>query len=705
MNFLSTILLFTITTGKVNIPIPETEKNVVVDTIWGQTVEDPYRWLEDINSVETRNWLESQSLYAQDNQGKYYHNFKDYIRLYSSIDYKPITKEGKYYFFYRTEDPEKSPILYYQNEPEESGKKLFDPNKLDKNRVISIDGLKVSPDNSTLALVLSEGRSDWKTIRFLDIPTGDLLQDSLNFVKYSPIYWSGNGIFYVSYNVQDKKQSFDGLIGGRALYYHKLGTSQADDSMIYKSKHEFGSFSFKVTPHGKYLILYYSKITDSKKTINVLYKNLPIDYNEDFKQLIVSDRKEEYYNVIGENNNRILVESNSNAPNGAIFSYDPSKTNSREVFVPQYSEKLEYVIMLYHSILRVYSSSKQSFALICDSNGKEVTSWSTPEGYRFSSFSGTVDEKKAIYHFSSFFSPGTFFQIDLETFERKPLGKTSTYFDIKDLTTETVWYYSSDSTKIPMYLTHLKSMKKNGKNPTILYGYGGFGINMEPFFDAGNLIFLKNGGILATPALRGGGEFPDWHQQGKRLNKQNTFDDFIAAAEFLVAEKYTQPEKIAAMGGSNGGLVVGAALTQRPDLFKVVISRAGVFDMLRYHKYNIGYTYEEEFGNVDDSLDFINLRNYSPYHNVKPGIGYPATLLVASSFDDRVNPFHSFKFLSQLQEKGVGENPQILYYIDKVGHSGSPVWEKRVESKAFVYSFIFDHLGMNKRIYFNFYDE
>lgn len=705
MNYILIIFLSLLVTVKTIQTVPEAPIKMVTDTIWGQVVEDPYRWLEDINSFTTKSWLEKQALHSNSHRGKYFQNFKNYIEFYSSIDFKPITREGNYYFYFQYDNPEKSPVLYFQTELEKTGKRLFDPSKLSKNKNISIDTYKISSDNRMLALVLSDGMSDWKTIRFLDIATGKLYSDSLNFVKYSPIYWSEDGIFYVSYDVQDKNQSFSGLIGGRSLYYHKIGTSQDDDSLIYASKNHYGFFSFEVTPFGKYLILYNKSINNGKQFTNVLYRNLPLDYQEEFNTLIVSDRKGDFFNVVGEIDNRILVHSNSNAPNGAVFSYDPKKTNSREIFLPQYSEKLDYVKMLYNSVLRIYSNNRQSFALICDLNGKEATSWSTPVGYRFSSFSGSVNEKTAIYHFNSFFSPGTFFQIDLKTFERKPLGKTKTYFDTKDLTTETVWYFSSDSTLIPMHLTYQKGMKKNGKNPTILYGYGGFGISMDPFFDVGNLIFLKNGGILATPALRGGGDYPGWHEQGKRLSKQNTFDDFIAAAEYLVKEKFTQPNKIAAMGGSNGGLVVGATLTQRPDLFKVVIAEAGLFDMLRYHKYNIGYIYEEEFGNCNDSLDFINLMQYSPYHNIKDGIEYPATLLVASANDDRVNPFHSFKFLAQLQQKGTGNNPRILYYLENAGHSGSPVFENRVETDAFIYSFIFEHLGMNKRIYFDFYLE
>ncbi|PKP37226.1 MAG: hypothetical protein CVT98_06370, partial [Bacteroidetes bacterium HGW-Bacteroidetes-15] len=685
---------------------PQTSRDYpVIDTIWGQQVNDPYRWLERISSLETANWIEEQESLADTHRGKYYLNFVNYIELYSSIDYKPLTKEGKYYFSFRVDDSQKAPILYYQTRPEQSGKKLFDPSLIDKGKGFSIDGIKISPDNKFLALVLSEGRSDWKTIRFLEISTGKLLDETLNNIKYTSVYWSENGLFYVSYDVKDKSQSFKGQIDGRKLYYHELGSSQDNDVLVYAAKYKNEFFSFNVTPYGKYLVLYHNELIDGISHNVVSIKNLPIDPSADFKKLIVSNKKGDYFKVIGENGDKILVETNSKVPNGAIFSYNPTLTNSREIFINPYSEKLEYVKMLYKSILRIYNNGKQSFAIICNMKGEQIAAWTIPEGYSFSNFSGSVNEKVAIYHFSSFFSPGYYYQIDLESFERKPLSKTTTFFDIKDLTTQKVWYRSADSTLIPMYLTHLKSLKQNGKNPTLLYGYGGFGVSMEPFFDVGNLIFLKNGGILATPALRGGGDFPGWHEQGMRLNKQNTFDDFIAAAEYLIAEKYSHPQRIAAMGGSNGGLVVGAAMTQRPDLFKVVVSKAGLFDMLRYHHYNIGYVYADEFGNVNDSTDFVNLSRFSPYHNVKEGIEYPTTLLVASSNDDRVSPFHSYKFLAQLQEKSFGNNPYVLYYEKNAGHSGSAVFDSRVNRDAYIYSFIFSQLDMDRLIHFNFYEQ
>lgn len=705
MKFVVSLIVCSFIAGSTTLSAQSTSIQSKTDTIWGYEVQDHFRWLEDIHDPQTISWIDDQKVYSNSLQGKYYDNFVNYIKLYSSIDYNPLRKEGKYYFSFRIDNPEKPPILYYHTSPEKSGKKLIDPSVINQGKNFSIDNIKISPDNKILALVLSEDGSDWKTIKFLDIETRKIVYENLDFVKYSPVYWSEDGLFYIKYDVKDKLQAFKGNIGGRALYYHKLGTSPDEDVLIYMPKQKHSFFAFEVTPHGKYLVLYHNSKNDVDGYNTVSIRNLPLNESEDFKEFITSSTKGDYFDVIGENGNRLLVESNSKAPNGAIFSYNLKELNSREVFINPYSERLEYTKMLYKSVLRIYSNGKQSFAIICNLKGEQVAAWKIPEGYSITGFSGCVYDRIAIYHFNSFYSPGYFYQIDLETYERKPLGKTVTFFDIKDLTTQKVWYRSKDSTLIPMYLTHQKDMKQNGKNPTILYGYGGFGVSMDPFFNVSNLIFLKNGGILATPALRGGGDFLGWHEQGKRLNKQNTFDDFIAAAEYLVEHKFTEPNKIAAMGGSNGGLVVGAAMTQRPDLFKVVVSKAGLFDMLRYHKFNIGYVYVDEYGNATDSVDFVNLLKYSPYHNVKNGVEYPATLLVASDNDDRVNPFHSFKFLAQLQALGAKNNPYILYHQANAGHSGSSVFDQRVNQDAFIYSFIFSQLGMDKRIYFNFYEQ
>jgi len=383
-----------------------------------------------------------------------------------------------------------------------------------------------------------------------------------------------------------------------------------------------------------------------------------------------------------------------------LFTYDAKGRNKRELLVGGLKEQLEFSKIIGTKILTVYSDDTSSYAIIRDSLGKMISFLKTPPGYRFNAggFSYSTTDNVLICSFFSFFSPSIMYQYNLNTYKAEPIGTTYVNFETRDFITKKIFYYSKDSTLIPMYLTHKKKLKLDGNNPTLLYGYGGFGISMEPFFDPANVAFMRNGGVLATPCLRGGGDFPDWHEEGMGLKKQNTFDDFIAAAEYLIANNYTNSNKLAAMGGSNGGLLVSAVMLQRPELFKAVVSQAGVLDMLRFHLYNVNYGNKVEYGDIKDSISFKNLLKYSPVHNVKQGVNYPATLLVASDNDDRVNPFHSFKFLAELQAKGSGAQPYLLYYEKGGGHSGSHVFEKRIETKAFVYSFIFKQLGMEKRI-------
>ena len=683
---------------------PKTFKTDVLDTIWHKTVFDPYRWLEQIGSDSTKNWLKEQDRFKDNCRGKKYFSLKDYLGYYSHIKSKPIFREGNYYFSYHIYDEFETACLFYQQQIDDLPTLLFDPNSIEKKAIININDIAISSDNKTLALVLSKNTGDWKTIRFLNMKTKKLLADSVRFVKYSNVYWSGNGIFYIRYDVKNIAESFTGLIKGRSLYYHSIGTGQQEDVLIFKPENDIDNeLKFEVTPKGKYLILYHTKEILGKKYQTVSSSELPLKDSIVFKDFITTDKTDLYFKVLGELDEKLLVETNLNAKNGAIYRYDPGKVNSSSKFVIEYKEQLESSSLINNKVVRFYNGDKKSYGVINDSTGKQLKMWTIPEGFTFKGLSSSQEDSIILYRFDSFFSPASYYQINLNSFEQKALSKTYIHFDIENLITEKVYYYSKDSTLIPMYLTHKKNMKLTGESPVILYGYGGFGVSMKPFFSVNNIIFLNNGGIFAAPCLRGGGDFPGWHEKGMRLNKQNTFDDFIYAAEYLIKEKYTNPGKLAAMGASNGGLVVGACMVQRPDLFKVVVSESGVLDMLRYHLYNIGYDYTGEIGSINDSADFENLLSYSPVHNLKKDIVYPATLLVASGNDDRVLPFHSFKFISGLQSEGNGKNPFVLYYVEKAGHPGSALFNERLEKDAYIYAFIFKHLGIENKIRFDTY--
>jgi prolyl oligopeptidase len=687
-------------TGELHPASAELFTGAATDTIWGKIVNDPYRWMENISSDKTKQWLNDQKKLTEGYNQKIFSSMKKHLNYYSYVDFKPIFSQGNYYFSYRFSDRREAFSLYFGKQIYDDFELLFDPNKLYSTHTTGIDKILLSKDNKTLALVLKKNGGDWKNIRFLNMDTHKLTDDSINFVKYSNICWFNQGLFYSKYDVKSTEESFSGTIKGQALYYHKLGTNQKEDLLVYKPENEFSDVDFEVTPEEKYLILYRGSSEDKKvmHKISCVELNSALTFN--FKDVINLETKQLInFSVLGVLSEKLLVQSNFGALNGAIYSYDAKGTNIKGVFVPGYGDvQLENAIVFGNKLLTVYNNDSSSYAVIRDSTGKILKAVTIPPGYTFKNFSYSVKDNQLIFSFYSFFCPPSVYQYDLTTYKFKPLGETYINFETKDFITRKVYYYSKDSTRVPMYLTYKKNLKLDGNNPVLLYGYGGFGVRMEPFYDAANVAFMKAGGILAAPCLRGGGDFPGWHEQGMGLKKQNTFDDFIAAAEYLISNKYTNSTKMAAMGGSNGGLVVGAVMVQRPDLFKAVVAESGVFEMLRYHLYNIGYGYTREIGNIEDSLSFVNLLSYSPVHNVKKGVNYPAILLVASDNDDRVNPFNSFKFLAELQNKGTGTNPYLLYYEENAGHSGSIVYDKWAETRAYIYSFIFKQLGMEKKI-------
>lgn len=685
---------------------PKAKESNQVDTIWGRVIKDSYRWMENITSTETTEWLKAEQQLADQNKSKSISSIKDYITNYSQMQFKRLIKQGKYYFSFMINDASGTASLYYQPFIQADPVLLFDPNTLYKNISVNIDDIEISDDNKTLALNLSKGGSDWKTVCFLNMNNLKLLDDTLNFVRQlnnnNNIRWFKDGVFYVRYNVTDIKESFSKTVKGQALYYHKLGTKQSQDVVIYKPQSKSSAFLFDITPEGKYLILYKDTVVDRTYLHQVYYSVLKDNPKGDFKtfiSLIPNKGKRPNINVLGELNGKLIVQSNFNTPTGAVFKYNINEINKKEFLITPFKNQIEFAKVVGNKLLTVLSDDTSSYAILWDSTGKMLHSLKTPSGYKFDKnhFSYSKTDYTLLLSFYSFFCPPTIYQYNVTTFKNEPLGNTYIQFETKHFITRKVYYYSKDSTTIPMYITYKNKLKLNGDNPVLLYGYGGFGISMEPFYDPANVVFMESGGILATPCIRGGGEYPDWHEKGKGLSKQNSFDDFIAAAEFLIANRYTYPNRIAIMGGSNGGLLVGAVMLQRPDLFKAVVSQSGLFDMLRFHLYDLGYLNTGEYGNVKDSVSFKTLLSYSPIHNVKTEVNYPATLLIASENDNRVSPFHSFKFIAELQAKAGNKEPYLLYYEKGGGHSGSNVFEKHIETKAYIYSFLFKQLGMKAK--------
>ncbi len=527
----------------------------------------------------------------------------------------------------------------------------------------------------------------------MNMVTHNLLKDELNFSKYGGLYWYKNGVFYVRYDVSETNESMKGTIKGRKLYYHILGTPQSKDRLVFNPENDESTFDFYRTAEGKYLVLSCSKAgTVPYHTISLIPLTDSLNFTP--RTLIISRSGQFYFDVLGELDGKLVVRSNLSAPNGAVFKYNPTGINQRELFVEHGTQQLLSADLFDHKLMLIYDGDKQCRVVIKDSTGQLLKTWRIPEGSVFSSLSGGMNDSVVYYSFNSFYRPPSFYKISLNTYVNKARGHTEVNFLNNDLITEKVSYYSKDSTKVQMYLTHKKSMKLDGNNPTLMEGYGGFGVSTEPYFSASNMVFLNAGGVLANPCIRGGGDKPGWHEQGIRLKKQNSFDDFIAAAEYLINQKYTNSHKLAIQGGSNGGLLVGGCMLQRPDLFKLVICESGVLDLLRMHSYNIGYSYKGEYGSMEDSSDFKNMLRLSPVNNVETGVAYPSILVMASDNDDRVNAFESFKFIAELQARGIGPNPYILYFQKQAGHNGSAVYQDSFDATAYVYSFIFRSLNM-----------
>ena len=666
-----------------------------VDTIWGKAVADPYRWMENRADTTVTAWLKNQKKIEDKYYTAPYRSMLAKIDLYSSIKHKGVYKVGKYFFSFYYESASSTPTLYYSDKEDGELIRLFDPNAQSWSDKISLADLFVSDDNKYLALTLVKNGGDWQTIRFLNMETHNLLKDEVDFSKYGHVYWYKNGVFYARYDVSETDESLKGAIKGRKLYYHILGTNQSEDKLVFKLKGDELDFHFYRTPEAKYLVLGYSK---PARVATYTIALIPLNDSLKFipHTFIIDKSKNCYFDVLGELGGKLMVSSNLSAPNGAIFKYNPNGINQRELFIDQYTQRLNSADLIGNKLLLTYEGDKQYRAEIKDSTGKLLKSWRIPEGSVFSSFSGGMKDTVVYYSFNSFYHPASYYKISLNTFVNEPRGHTEVNFSNKDLITEKVYYYSKDSTQVAMYLTHKKSLKPDGNNPTLLEGYGGFGISTEPYFSASNMVFLNSGGILANPCIRGGGDKPGWHEAGIGLKKQNSFDDFIAAAEYLIRQKYTNPKKIAIKGGSNGGLLVGACMLQRPDLFKLVICESGVLDLLRMHLYNVGYLhlYKSEYGSIKDSASFTNMYKLSPVNNVKTGVDYPAILVIASENDDRVNAFQSFKFVAEIQARSSGTNPCVLYYQNQAGHSGSEVLQDWQEASAYVFSFIFRTLDM-----------
>lgn len=675
---------------------PIAKKVDTIDVYFETEVADPYRWLEDDNSDETAEWVTAQNevTYGYLEQIPFRQKIED--RLKQIWDYPKLGtpfKEGDNYFFFKNDGMQDQSVLYIRSGLDAEPEVFLDPNTLSEDGTIALSNLSISKDGKTCAYGISKSGSDWSEIFLMDVATKKQLEDHLEWIKFSGISWKDDGFYYSRYDAPEEGTEYSGKNEFHKVYYHKMGTKQAEDELIYKND-EFPQRNYYggTTDDESYLILSESAGTSGN---SVRVKKLDGSQN-DFT--LIAEGFDYEYHVIDNIGDMLMVKTNDEAPKWKLIMVDPmnpAKENWNTI-IPEKEEVLQSISLIGGKIVTEYMKDATSVAYIHDIDGKYLEDLQLPGIGSMSGMSGEKDETEAFYSFTSFTFPSTVYKYDITSNTSEVYTSPEIDLDISQFETKQVFYTSKDGTKVPMFLVHKKGLKLDGNNPTYLYGYGGFNISLTPGFSLTRLILIENGFVFAMPNLRGGGEYgEDWHEAGTKLQKQNVFDDFISAAEYLIAEGYTSSEKLAIAGGSNGGLLVGACMTQRPELFKVAMPAVGVMDMLRYHKFTIGWAWAGDYGTSEDSVEmFKYLINYSPVHTLKKGTAYPATMVSTADHDDRVVPAHSFKFAATLQEMHQGENPVLIRIDTKAGHGGGKPTSKVIEEYADEWAFIMYNLGV-----------
>lgn len=697
--FLLIVMMSSCTTHQESILYPETLKGEQKDVYFGTEIADPYRWLEDDNSKETAAWVAAQNAVTNDYLKNIPYREALRNRLETIWNFPrtgvPFKRGGRYYFF-KNDGLQNQSVLYVQENLDAESQIMLDPNTFSTDGTISLGNVSASPDGKYLAYSVSRGGSDWNEIVVMKIDNREMLSDTINWVKFSGISWLDDGFFYSAYDTPVAGQALSGSNEFHKVFYHKLGTLQSEDKIVFQDEtNPKRNFYAHVTKDQTFIIISESQSTSG----NALYVKKANNPKAEFVKIVEGFDFD--YDVIDNLNDNLLVTTTNGAPKKQVVMIDPKNPSMENwtVVIPESENVLSSVSLVGDYIYAQYLEDANSKAYFFDYEGTKVSMLELPTLGTISGFSGEKGDPVAFYGFTSFTFPSSVYKFDLIDKNTELYAGSEVDFDPQAFVTEQIFFESKDGTKVPMFLTFKKGIKLNGKNPVLLYGYGGFNISVTPSFSVARLPFLEQGGIYASVNLRGGGEYgKEWHEAGQQLKKQNVFDDFIGAAEFLIKEKYTQPSKIAIMGGSNGGLLVGACMTQRPDLFKVAIPIVGVLDMLRYQDFTIGWAWAGDYGRSDDNEEmFKYLLGYSPLHNIKEGINYPATLAVTADHDDRVVPAHTFKFMAELQSKHKGANPVIARIESQAGHGAGKPTSKLIEESADIYSFIMYNLGMNPK--------
>lgn len=686
--------------SQMKIDYPDTKQVDTVDNYFGTNVPDPYRWLEDDHSEETAEWVKAENKTTFDylSQIPYRKDLED--RLTDLWNYEKIgvpNKRGDYVYFSKNDGLQNQSVVYRYKKggnPEDA-EVFLDPNTFSDDATTSLDGMSFSKDGKLLAYSISEGGSDWRKVILLDVESKKQVEDTLTDIKFSGISWKGNeGFYYSSYDKPEGSQ-LSAKTDQHKLYYHKLGTSQKDDKLIFggtdKEKHRYVSGG--VTEDGKYLVISASNATSG----NSLFIQDLEGTNTEITPIIISD--ESNTGLLTNDGEKLYLVTDKDAPNKKIVTV--SAKNPKEENWKTFIEETENVLSpstAENYIFAHYMKDAVSQVKQYDLEGNEIRKVELPGIGTVNGFSSRKDETDVYYSFTNYVTPATIYKYDLESGESEVYQKPEINFNPEDYESKQVFYTSKDGTKIPMIITYKKGTKLDGANPTMLYGYGGFNISLTPSFSVANAAWLEEGGVYAVPNLRGGGEYgQEWHKAGTKLQKQNVFDDFIAAAEYLIDENYTSSDYLVIRGGSNGGLLVGATMTQRPDLMKVALPAVGVMDMLRYHTFTAGAGWAYDYGTSEDNKEmFEYLYGYSPVHNVKEGVSYPATLVTTGDHDDRVVPAHSFKFAAELQAKQAGDAPVLIRIETNAGHGAGKPTAMIIKEYADLYAFTFYNMGFDK---------
>ena len=670
---------------------PATKKVDSADTYFGQTIADPYRWLEDDRSAETSEWVKAQNevTFGYLNNIPYREKVKKRLEtLWNYPKYSAPFKIAGKYFFYKNNGLQNQAVLYLQRNLNGEPEVLLDPNAWTADGTVALGSISVSRNGKYLAYSVAKSGSDWNTIRVMDLDSKQTLNDSINWVKFSGMAWKDDGFYYSRYD-KPKGSDLSTKNEYHKVYYHKIGTDQGKDLLIFEDKNApLRNFEAQTTEDERFLIVTGSEGTSGN---NVTIKDLSVPAAPFVN--VVEDFSNDH-NVFQNDGDRILMLTNRDAANRRIVSFTLKNPMEWSNVIPESESRIQSADIIGGKMFVKYLVDASDRVYRFDVNGKKEGEVELP-GIGSVGFGGRKEDQECFYTFTSFTFPTTIYHYNVLTNKSELFRKPEIDFDPEGYESKQIFYTSKDGTKVPMFIVHKKGLQLDGNNPTLLYSYGGFDISMTPSFSISRLVWLENGGIYAQPSIRGGGEYGEkWHKGGMLLNKQNVFDDFIAAGEYLIKEKYTSSEKLAISGGSNGGLLVGATMTQRPDLAKVAFPAVGVLDMLRYEKFTIGWAWAVEYGSANEETHFRNLLSYSPLHNLKEGTQYPATMITTGDHDDRVVPAHSFKFAATLQEKHQGDNPVLIRIETKAGHGAGKPTSKIIEEQADVFSFAWYNMGV-----------